>query len=407
MSSVPLSPGSPAVAALRSPGVARLLGLSLVARAPEAVVALLFLLRTRDLGGSYALAGLVSGATGLGMACGAPLLGRAIDRVGQPQVLGLSVLVASVAMVGAALLPGGTAAWVLLPLALVAGAAQPPVAPCLRALFGRIVPDPSVRHAALAVEASVQEITFMVGPLVFISLIAAHDPALGLAVAAGVLFAATMAFAAAPEPRAMPASGVRRSAGAGPLRRASIRALLAVTVGLGVMFGAAELAITAAAEEAGDPGAVGLLLAAYCVGSLVAGLWTAHRGPGARPERDLVVLIALCTVGHGLLAVAPSLLLLGLGLVLAGAAIAPLFTVVYSLCGRLSADGTATEAFTWLGSGLFAGAAAGAGIAGLLVHELSPAAAFAAGAAAIGLTGLLVAPRRADLVPAAERADRP
>jgi MFS family permease len=401
MSSVPLHPRSPAVVALQSPGVARLLGLSLIARAPEAVVALLFLLRTRDLGGSYALAGAVSGVTGLGMALGAPLLGRAIDRVGQPQVLGASVLVASLAMLAAALLPGGTAAWALLPLALVAGAAQPPVAPCLRALFGRIVPDPAVRHAALAVEASVQEITFMVGPLVFISLIAAHDPALGLGVAALALFTATMAFAAAPESRSMPASGVRRAAGAGPLRRPAIRALLGVTVGLGVMFGAAELAITAAAEEAGDPGAVGLLLAAYCLGSLVAGLVTAHRGPGARPERDLVVLVALCTAGHGLLAVAPSLLLLGLGLVLAGAAIAPLFTVVYSLCGTLSADGTATEAFTWLGSGLFAGAAAGAGLSGLLVNAASPSLAFAAGAAAIGIAGLVVAARRRDLVPAA------
>lgn len=368
--------------------------LSLLARAPEAVVALLFLLRTRDLGGGYALAGAVAGVTGLGMAVGSPLLGRAIDRLGQPLVLRASVVVAGVAMLGAAALPHTTAPWVLLPFALVAGATQPPVAACLRALFGRIVPDPAVRHAALAVEASVQEITFMVGPLIFISLIAAHDPALGLAVAAVVLLGATLAFAAAREPRAMPASGVRRTAGEGPLRRASIRALLAITVGLGVMFGAAELAITAAAEEAGDPGAVGLLLAAYCLGSLVAGLTTAHRGPAASPVRGLLTLLVLCTVGHGLLAVAPTLPLLGLGLVLAGAAIAPLFTLVYSLCGQLAAEGTATEAFTWLGSGLYAGAAAGAGLAGVLVSLSGPDAAFAMGAVAIGVAGLGVASRR-------------
>ncbi|MEV4420833.1 MFS transporter [Patulibacter sp. NPDC049589] len=402
MSSVPVIPRSPAVAALRSPGVARLLVLSLVARAPEAVLALLFLLRARDLGGSYALAGAVSGIAGVGMAVGAPLLGRAIDRIGQPVVLAASVLAASVAMLAAALLPDTTAAWVLLPFALVAGATQPPVAACLRALFGRIVPDPAVRHAALAVEASVQEITFMVGPLVFISLIAAHDPALGLGVAAVVLFAATMAFAAAREPREMPASGVRRTAGDGPLRRASIRALLAITVGLGVMFGAAELAITAAAEDAGNAGAVGLLLAAYCLGSLVAGLTVAHRGPGGgSPERALLRLVLLCTLGHGLLAVAPSLVLLAVGLVLAGAAIAPLFTVVYSLCGQLAEEGTATEAFTWLGSGLYAGAAVGAGLAGLLVNASGPAAAFAAGAVAIGIAGVAVTPFRRVLRPAA------
>lgn len=401
MSTVPLAPRSPAMAALRSPGVARLLGLSLVARAPEAVLSLLLLLRARELGGSYALAGLVAGVSGLGMAVGGPLLGRAIDRVGQPLVLTLSVVVSGAAMLAAALVPDGTAAWVLLPFALVAGLTQPPVAPCLRALFGRIVPDPAVRHAALAVEASVQEITFMVGPLVFISLIAAHDPALGLGVAAGVLLVATLLFAAAREPRAMPATGVRRTAGEGPLRRGSIRALLALTVGLGVMFGAAELAITAAAEEAGDGGAVGLLLAAYCLGSLVAGLVVAHRGPGGSPVRSLLVLVLLCTLGHGLLAVAPSLLWLGVGLVLAGAAIAPLFTLVYSLCGQLAAAGTTTEAFTWLSSGLYAGAAAGAGLAGVLVNASGPEAAFAAGAVAIGVAGVGVAARRDVLRPAA------
>ncbi len=399
---MPATPRSPAVAALRSPGVARLLGLSLVARAPEAVLALLFLLRTRDLGGSYALAGAVSGVAGLGMAAGGPLLGRVIDRVGQSGVLAVTGIVAGAAMVLAALLPGTTPAWALLPFALVAGATQPPIAACLRALLGRIVPDPAVRHAALAVEASVQEITFMVGPLVFISLIAAHDPALGLGVAAVVLLAATLLFAAAPEPRAVAATGTRRTAGAGPMRLGSIRALLAITVGLGVMFGAVELAITAAAEEAGDPGAVGLLLAAYCLGSLVAGLITAHRGPGpGSPERTLLLLVLLCTAGHGLLAVAPNLVLLGLGLVLAGGAIAPLFTVVYSLCGQLAADGTATEAFTWLGSGLYAGAASGAALAGLLVGAASPHAAFAAGALAIGLAGLGVAAFRSVLRPAA------
>jgi MFS family permease len=401
VSSAPVIPRSPAVAALRSPGVARLLGLSLIARAPEAVLALLFLLRARDLGGSYALAGAVSGIAGLGMAFGGPALGRIIDRVGQSGVLAVTGVVAGTAMVLAALLPHTTPAWVLLPFALVAGVTQPPIAACLRALLGRIVPDPAVRHAALAVEASVQEITFMVGPLVFISLIAAHDPALGLGVAAIVLLAATLLFAAAPEPRTVPATGARRTTGSGPMRLGSIRALLAITVGLGVMFGAVELAITAAADEAGSPGAVGLLLAAYCLGSLVAGLITAHRGPGdGSPERTLLLLVLLCTVGHALLAIAPSLVLLGLALVMAGAAIAPLFTVVYSLCGRLAADGTTTEAFTWLASGLYAGAASGAAIAGLLVGATSPHLAFAAGALAIGLAGLGVAVRRDVLRPA-------
>jgi MFS family permease len=404
MSTTTAIPSSPAVAALRSPGVARLLLLSLVARAPEAVIGLLFLLRTRDLGGSYALAGAVSAAAGVGMAFGAPLLGRAIDRVGQPVVLVLSVTIASVTALVAGLLPNSSPAWILLPFALVSGAFQPPIAPCLRALFGHIVPDPTVRHAALAVEASTQEITFMVGPLVFISLIAAHDPALGLITASVALFLATVLFARSPESRAMPATRERRSAGASPLKRASIRTLLAITTGIGFTFGAAEVAISASAEEAGRPAALGLLLAAYCIGSLVAGLWSAHHGPASSPIRALLVLLAASTVGHGLLAVAPNLWTVGAVLVVAGAAIAPLFATVYGLCGKLAAEGTVTEAFTWLGSGMFAGAAFGAAAAGGLVSLASPAAAFAAAAAATGLALLAVGVTRDALRPGADAA---
>lgn len=399
MPSVSAPAGSPALVALRSPGVARLLALSMVARTPEAVLSLLFLLRARDMDGSYALAGLVAGVTGLGVAVGSPVLGRLVDRVGQPLVLAVGVVVASAAMATAALLPSTTPASVLLPLALASGAAQPPVAACLRALFRRIVPDPGARHAALALEASVQELTFMLGPLVFVSLVATHDPALALGLAAGTMLVATLVFAASPEPRAMPATGVRRSAAAGPMRRPAIRLLLVVSIGLGVMFGANEVAITGAAEDAGDPGAVGLLLAAYCLGSLIAGLVVAHRGAGPSPVRSLLVLLVLCTAGHALPVVAPDLVVLGAVLLLAGAAIAPLFTVVASLCGLLAAEGTTTEAFTWLGSGLYAGAAAGAGVAGVLVDVAGPGAAFAAAAASIGLAGSVVVPWRGALRP--------
>jgi predicted MFS family arabinose efflux permease len=110
--------------------------------------------------------------------------------------------------------------------------------------------------------------------------------------------------------------------------------------------------------------------------------------------------VTSCTVGHGLLALAPGLWVLGLLLVVAAAAIAPLFTVVYTLCGQLAGEGTVTEAFTWLGSGLFAGTAAGAAVAGLLVNASGPPAAYLAAAVAVGTAGLIVLPRRASLRPA-------
>src|SRR4051794_40318457 len=83
---------------LRAPGVARLLALSMVARPPAATPGLLFILRVRALGGSSALAGLVSAVLGIGRAAGAPLLGRLIARRGQTGVLTVTATIATAAV---------------------------------------------------------------------------------------------------------------------------------------------------------------------------------------------------------------------------------------------------------------------------------------------------------------------
>ncbi|HSD77450.1 MAG TPA: hypothetical protein VLA98_08585, partial [Solirubrobacteraceae bacterium] len=62
------APAVPLRDVLAVPGVRRLLGSSLVARLPMAAVGLLVLLRTRELGGSYALGGLATGALAAAMA---------------------------------------------------------------------------------------------------------------------------------------------------------------------------------------------------------------------------------------------------------------------------------------------------------------------------------------------------
>jgi MFS family permease len=67
---------------VRAPGVLRTLALALLARIPLGAVGLLLVLQVRHLGHSYALAGACSGACALGMAFGAPMLGRTVDRIG-------------------------------------------------------------------------------------------------------------------------------------------------------------------------------------------------------------------------------------------------------------------------------------------------------------------------------------
>src|ERR687890_884066 len=74
-------------AILRTPHVAPLLVASMVARLPFGMFALAVVLYLAEERGSYAVAGLVDGAFGIGAAIGSPLQSRAIDRLGQRRVM--------------------------------------------------------------------------------------------------------------------------------------------------------------------------------------------------------------------------------------------------------------------------------------------------------------------------------
>ena len=59
----------------------------MVARVPAAAAGIVFVLRTKELTGSFAAAGVASGAHALAASACAPALGRLVDRRGQTLVL--------------------------------------------------------------------------------------------------------------------------------------------------------------------------------------------------------------------------------------------------------------------------------------------------------------------------------
>jgi predicted MFS family arabinose efflux permease len=378
------------VAVLRTPGVARLLTSCLVGRVPQTAIGLLLLLRVRDLGGSYAVGGIAAGAFSLGLAFSSPLLGRAVDTRGQTRVLQVGAWVTSLALLALALLPDGTPAGPVLLLAFVCGAAHPPLSACLRTLWGTVLPDADARHAAFALEAPAQELCFIFGPLLLVSAVAVHDPSAALALCAVILLGGTLTFVATPASRDW--RGSPRAAGAPRVRAlgaAGVRTLLLIGLGIGCSFGAIEVAITASAEAAGARGQIGVLMAVWGVGSILGGLLAARGGAPADRAARVVLLLVVLTVCDALLVVAGPLWVLGMGLVLCGAAIAPLFTIVFSLAGDLARTGTVTEVFTWLSTGISAGVAAGAAAAGAMAEgPLGPGGGFAAGALMVGAAAL-------------------
>jgi MFS family permease len=161
---------------LRVPSVTRLLSSAVVGRMPTGMAGLAIVLLVREAGASYAVAGMVAGTYSAALALSSPLLGRLVDRVGQTRVL-VGCAVASALSFGALAAAGGFASPVALAgLAALAGASIPPVGACMRALWSELLGDHGQLQAAFAVESTVQELIFVIGPPLVALLAASFSP---------------------------------------------------------------------------------------------------------------------------------------------------------------------------------------------------------------------------------------
>ena len=132
---------------------------------------------------------------------------------------------------------------------------------------------------------------------------------------------------------------------------------------------------------------------------MVGGVLTARGRAPADPRRRLAAMLAATALADVLVALAQGLPALGLALFIAGAFIAPAFATLYSMVSDLAREGTLTESYTWITTGIAGGAAAGAAAGGALVEAVSTHAAMGGAAVMVGLAALVVAAGRRLLAP--------
>src|SRR5947208_3787047 len=375
-----------------APGVPALLASSILARLPLAMFGIELLVHAQRLTGSFAVAGLVSGAYAISRAVAAPFVGRLVDRCGQTVVLLCASGVSAGLLVAAGLLPASAPSSLLVALAAAIGFASPPLAACVRTLLPAVLSDPDALPAAYAFESTALELTFIFGPPLALGLGVLWSTGAALALSGLVMFAATLAFAAQPASRRWrPDPNATRPRG-GSLRSPAIRTLVLVLVCTGAVFGAVDVGVTAAATQLGSTAAAGPLLGLWGVGSLLGGVAATRLGGGARRARGLTMLLVVLALGHAALIVTTgSALAIGAVLVIAGASIAPTFASIYAMVDRAAPAGARTEAFAWLMTASSTGGSAGAAAAGALVQSAGAPAALAVAAAAGVLAILIVA----------------
>jgi MFS family permease len=378
-------------------GAARLFAASIVGRVPLAMLSIALLVHAERLTGSFAAAGIVTAAYAVALGIAGPLLGKLVDRRGQTAVLLGSALASAALLVAVAVVPADAPVALLVALAGGIGAATPPLGACLRTLLPSVLPQSAVR-GAYTVDATASELAWVSGPPLALGIAAGFSTGAALVAAGAILLAGTAAFALHPASRAWrPEAAVERPRG-GSLGTPAMRTLVAILLGVGVLFGGVEVAVTAATDTLGGTAAAGPLLGLWGAGSLLGGMLAVRLG-GAHGVAGLVLVLCLLTAGHlALVPAAGSVVALGAVLTVAGAAIAPTYAAVYAMVDHAAPAGTVTEAFAWLATAIAIGASVGAAAAGAVADHAGPGAAFALAGAA-GAVALLAALVRSPSLP--------
>lgn len=340
---------------------------NLVGRLPNGMGVLAIVLFLRANGVSYQWIGALSAAYALASAIGGPALGRIVDRRGQAMVLIVAALGSSAGFVVLAAAGtdnlGVTAAAVV-----VAGLLTPPLEPCLRSLWPDLLSDKDTLVGAYALDAALQEVIFVAGPLLATAAIAVVNPAGALWTTALTATIGTLVFVAAPPVRAWRAQP-RKPDWAGPLRSAPVRILLLALLFVGTAVGVLAIAATAYAEHAHQPDLSGYLLGANAGGALIGGLVYGVRtwpGTSRGQIRWLLAALAVCYWPLAIVAAPPVTLILAL---VSGVFLAPLLACCFVVIGAVAPQGTVTEAFAWVVTIFMAGTSLGSAAAGVAVQH--------------------------------------
>jgi MFS family permease len=368
---------------LALPGVRALMLLIFVARIPISASGMILTLHVAvGLGHGYGAAGTVGAVGTLGIALGAPVMGRVVDRYGLRRMLLFTTI-------------GEATFWVVgphlsYPVLLVAGffggMLVMPAMSIGRQAIAALVPE-DLRRTAYSMDSVSSELSFMVGPAVAVLLAtqystvtAMHAMAVGIAVVGTALFVANPAVRS--EAEKADTTGVR------PPRRtwltARMVAVLVIAAGAVFILAGTEMTIVAQLRETGDLSWTGVVMIAWAAASAIGGLVYGAL-PRSLKQVTLMAWLGLLTIPIGLagadwwvlmLAILPASALCAPTIAATGEEIAKLAPVA----ARGEATGLQSSAFTL-------GAAAGAPLVGFVVDHSTPAWGFAVA----GAGGVLVA----------------
>lgn len=356
-----------------------------VARLPVSMTGLSIVLLISLITDSYGQAGIVTACATLTGAIAAPWWGRRIDRLGQSRVLIIAALICNVSL---ALLLITVLIGLPLPITCLAaigvGLGYPSAGSAVRARWSHRLRESPLLGTAFAFEAIVDEVVFIVGPVLATFLATSVHPALGLVscIVLGLSGAIALAVQRGSQPPiATPGDGSEALPGLSAVR------LIPIALGcaaLGMLFGGMEVVIVAFADAAGVLPFAGFIVMAWAAGSLLSAVVTGTIAWRVTPARRFQVGAVLLAASMVPLLFVQHPVAVALLLVLSGLAIAPTLIATVSVTQEAGPAGRLTEALGWTSTGMAAGVAAGAAGLGQLIDHFGAPAGFL-GTVGIGL----------------------
>lgn len=358
---------------LTIPGAWQFSAAGLIARSGGAMMGLGIVLMISAIYGSYGLAGALAAANGIAWAIGTAVLANRVDRYGQRRVMYPAALVSAASLTLLVVLAMMAApAWTLFGPAILCGATGGAPGALVRARWNHAIDDARLLHTAYSLESTLDEVTFIVGPVLATALSTGVHPAAGLIapIVLSLLGAQLFYSQRRTEPPVLP---LRAETVRPPLLQRlillvpGVGAVVAVNLLIGCAFGAIDVSVVAAATQWDVRPASGLVLGLFSLASALAGIYYGARSwRSPLVTRFVVGVLALFLAGLALMIAHTVLLLCAVG-VLFGLTVAPTLIAASSLITHLVSRERLTEGLSWMGTSLGIGASLGSSASGQVI----------------------------------------
>ncbi|WDO09742.1 MFS transporter [Streptomyces murinus] len=318
---------------------------------------------------SYALAGAVGGSSLAATLITIPLLGRLVDRYGQSRTA-IPAAIWSAAMSAALVICLATDAptWTLF-VTNVLSATAPNVGGMARARWAELYGNDDERmHVANSFEQVLDEMCFVLGPIIVVGLATGIAPEAGRIAPLILTLGGTVLFSLqrGTEPPVQPADP---SAARSPLTNRGLQVMMLVFLFTGSLFGSLEVVTIAFTDSLHHKSSAGLVLALQAVGSALAGLLFGMLTlRGSSTTRFLMgvggmaVLMLPLTLASGLWSLVPLMFI-------AGMATSPTMITGMGLVQELIPRSQINEGMTLAVTSLLGGSSLGSMLAGWSVEH--------------------------------------